>query len=111
MLNDQAYLLTSISGDKTYAYTQENPVKVGGGPTNERRYLNALLGPDGESIQYRRRGSCCPFKTPNGIMGGGMLDIYEIVYKDEHNEKPILLYINMYDADSLKAPVGFTFKQ
>ena len=115
MLNNNTYQLKDVSDDETYGYTKENPVKVGGaykdGAINERRFLNALLGPNGETIQYTRRGSCCTFKTPNGIMGGGLLDRYEIVYEEAHNEKPILLYINMYDYGILKAPKGFTFKQ
>lgn len=105
--------LTAISDDPTYGYKQENPVKVGGareqsGPANERRFLNALTGPNGETISYHRKGSCCPFKTPNGFAGGGLLDIYEVTY--EGLKKPIVIYINMYDAGELKAPQGFKFK-
>ena len=112
MLNNYTFKLTEISTDETYGYTTENPVKVGGvgwGPENERRYLNALTGPNGEEITYHRLGSCCPFNTPNGIMGGGMLDRYEIKYKGL--SKPIIIYINMYDQDHLKAPKGLKYKE
>ena len=112
-IDNNTFELTSISSDHTYGYTEANPIKVGGarqseGPSNERRFLNALLGPNGESIKYYRRGSCCNFKTDNGYFGGGLLDMYEVTY--EGLEKPVILYINMYDKEPLKAPKGFTFK-
>lgn len=113
-LDNYTFLLTEISTDETYGYTEGNPIKVGGarqseGPPNERRFLNALLGPNGEAVKYNRQGSCCHFSTPNGILGGGLLDRYEVTY--EGLEKPIILFINMYDKDGLKAPKGFTFKK
>jgi hypothetical protein len=114
MLDENSFRLTAISDDDSYGYTEKNPVKVGGvknnsGPLNERRFLNALLGPGGETLTYNRQGSCCPFKSRNGLMGSGLLDKYEVKY--DGLEKPLIIYINMYDAGELKAPKGFTFKQ
>lgn len=108
-LDDNTFRLDSISTDHTYGYTQENPIMVGGGPSNERRFLNALLGPNGEGITYNRTGSCCVFDSPNGMMGGGLLDRYEV--KIDGEAEPIFLYINMYDKGVLKAPTGFTFRK
>ena len=114
-INDQTFALSEIAVDETYGYTQKNPIKVGGakessGPLNERRFLNALLGPNGEAVTYNRRGSCCAFETPNGFINNtGLLDIYEVKY--EGLDKPITLYLNMYDPGELKAPKGFTFKK
>ena len=113
-LDANTFRLTTASPDSTYGYTPENPIHVGGalqqqGPSNQRRYLNALLGPNGESITYYRKGSCCAFNTKNGFMGGGLLDRYEVTW--ENNATPYILYINMYDAGELKAPKGFTFRQ
>lgn len=110
-INDNTYLLTKYSRDSTYAYTAANAVKVGGakdsnGPKNERRYLNALLGPNGEPTKYHRLGSCCNFKSPNGLFGGGVMDLYEVYWngcKDTLN-----IYINMYDEGNLEIPVGLT---
>lgn len=109
-----AFVLTEISSDNTYGYSEKNPIKVGGvknseGPLNERRFLNALSGPNGEDITYDRTGSCCPFKTENGFMGSGMLDRYEIKWTGQ--SKSVFLYINMYDEEKLMAPVGFTLKK
>lgn len=114
MLDENSFKLLAISDDDTYGYTEKNPVKVGGatnmsGPLNERKFLNALLGPGGQTLTYNRRGSCCPFKSPNGLMGSGLLDMYEVKY--EGLEKPLIIYINMYDPGELKAPKGLTFKQ
>lgn len=99
--------------DENYGYAEQNPVKVGGttssGPANERAYLNSLTGPNGEALTFVRKGSCCPFKTPNGIIDNtGMLDRYEVTYSGL--AKPVIIYINMYDKEELKAPKGFKFK-
>ncbi len=111
MLDDETYLLTEQSDDKSYGFEQSNPVKVGErSPQNERRFLNALLGPNGETIKYFRAGSCCPFKTPNGtIGGGGLLDRYRVFW--DGNKDTLNIYINMYDKGDLKIPVGFTAKK
>ena len=94
--NSSRFKITEVSADDTYGYTEKNPVKVGGGmngPANERKYLNSLTGPNGEEIKYERKGSCCQFETPNGFMGGGMLDRYEVTYRGL--PKPIIIYINI----------------
>ncbi|HEX5653307.1 MAG TPA: hypothetical protein VFX58_09545 [Chitinophagaceae bacterium] len=114
MLDNNTFELKEISSDETYGYSENNPVKVGGvkdseGPLNERRFLNALLGPNGETVSYSRKGSCCPFKTPNGFSGAGLLDRYEVSY--EGLEKPVYIFINMYDFGELRAPRGFSFKK
>jgi len=113
LVNDQMFLIKEYATDKTYGYTEKNPIMVGNGnegPKNERRFLNALAGPEGEQINYQRKGSCCHFYTQNGTFGDtGLLDMYEITY--EGLKTPITLYINMYDSDTLKVPVGFTLKK
>ena len=106
------FVITEIAVDKTYGLTPENPVEVGGvknseGPINERRYLNALAGPNGEPISYFRAGSCCPIKSENAIIGDRvLLDNYRVTWED--SEDTVSIFINMYDSGHLKAPVGFT---
>lgn len=105
--------ISSISTDNSYGSAQ-NPILVGGvsdsqGPANERRYLDLLAGPNGEKITYTRTKSCCPFSTENSAMGEGLLDIYAISY--DGLETPIELYINMYDYETLYAPVGLTIRK
>jgi hypothetical protein len=90
----------------SYGFTPDNPIRVGGGPDGQHAFLEALRGPEGQPIAWRRLGSCCEFETPNGLMGFGLLDMYEVHY--EGLERPVILYLDMYDAEPVAAPVGFT---
>jgi hypothetical protein len=112
--DDESFVITEISTDKTYGLTSKNPVEVGGnsvssGPANERKFLNMLAGPNGEKLSYYRAGSCCPIKSEKGLMGYAMLDNYRVTW--EGTSDTISIYINMYDRGVLKAPVGFTIKK
>jgi hypothetical protein len=114
------FLIKEYATDETYGYTETNPIMVGGarnneGPQNEQRFFNSLAGPLRFPVIYKRLYSCCPFYTKNGSIGSdgigrGRLDVYELSH-DSLNE-PVKLYINMYDSDVLKVPVGgFTIKK
>ena len=108
---DGLYLISSYASDKNYGYTEENPVMVGGvreGPSNERRYLNSLAGPNGEDLKFYRAGSCCPFKSKNGFDGVGLLDRYRVYW--EGSKDTLSIYINMYDEGTLFIPHGLTSK-
>ncbi len=113
-LDENSFLITQSTEDKSYGYAKSNPIKVGGrtgsGPQNQRRFLNGLLGPDGQKLIYYRAGSCCPFKTPNGLFDNtGMLDIYRVTWVGASDT--LSLYINLYDHGQLYVPVGFTGRQ
>ncbi|MEM7575798.1 MAG: 2-dehydro-3-deoxyphosphooctonate aldolase [Bacteroidota bacterium] len=106
-----AFDFTEMAEDPTYGYKPENPIMVGGavdseGPSNERKFIKCLAGPNGESLAFEREGSCCGFETENGIMGHGLLDVYLISW--EGQMEPVRLYINMYDYAPLKVPQGFS---
>ncbi|MDU1891908.1 MAG: hypothetical protein E6767_14570 [Dysgonomonas sp.] len=115
LLDENTFKVDVYSEDSTYGYTEKNPIMVGGsktfnGPRNERRFLNALMGAGGEPITYHRIGSCCGFDTKNGMEGKhGLLDKYSVMHKGL--KEPVILYINMYDSDLLKIPVGFKKKK
>ncbi|MDJ1479302.1 hypothetical protein QNI16_02325 [Cytophagaceae bacterium YF14B1] len=110
LLDSSTFSLTAVSEDSSYGYTAKNAIQTGGGAEGERRYLNALTGPNGETVTYIRLGSCCAFKTPNGIIDNtGLLDKYEVRY--EGLSKPVILYLNMYDSGDMKAPVNFGYKK
>jgi hypothetical protein len=114
LIDSKTFLLTSISTDLAYGLSEKKPIEVGGsdkgeGPLNERRFLNALAGPNGEKISYFRAGSCCPVKSKNGFMGTAMLDNYRVTW--EGAKDTLSIYINMYDYGELKAPVGFTIRK
>lgn len=114
--NNQSFEITEISTDPTYGFSEKNPIQVGGidtqeGPLNERRFLNALAGPNGEEISYYRAGSCCPIKSKNDPFGMGrvLLDNYRVTWKG--SQDTVSIYINIYDYAPLKAPVGFTISE
>jgi hypothetical protein len=114
LLDDRTFLLTEISNDPSYGYSNDNPIEVGGahlgeGPLNEKRYLNALAGPNGENVSYTRLGSCCAVSSMNGYGGMAMLDNYRVTW--EGSTDTVSLFINMYDHSNLKAPAGFTIKK
>ncbi len=114
--DNQTFELLEISDDATYGYSEKNPIQVGGvdkqsDPLNERRFLNALAGPNGEEVTYFRSGSCCPIKSQKDPLGLGivLLDKYRVTY--EGSKDTVSIYINMYDYGTLRAPKGFTIKK
>ena len=102
------FLIQATSPDATYGFTANNPVRVGGGRVrNQQRYLNALLGPRGETLSYEHEGSCCAFKIAEaGIDNEGQLDVYTITWKGR--KQPLRLYLNMYEEGPLAAPAGLS---
>lgn len=109
-----SFTVSTQSLDQAYGYAPDKPIKVGGadtstGPLRERMFLEQLSGPKGQALRYQRKGSCCPFATPNALIGGmGMLDVYEVWIGTEPT--PRTLYLNMYDFEQPAAPVGFLAK-
>ena len=96
-----------VSDDPAFATTKEHAVQVGGGamsaPARERHYLDALRGPSGEPIQYKRRGS-----LPLSAAGADttILDAYEVTYPGL--PQAAVLYFDAYHFDDrLVAPKGF----
>jgi hypothetical protein len=94
-----------VSDEPAFATTKEHAVQVGGGAmyvaARERRYLDALRGPMGEAVQYKRTGT-----VHVDVEGRTILDVYEVNHPGL--EKPILLYLDAYHFDdALKAPKGF----
>jgi len=72
---------------------------------NQERFLNALSGPNGEKVFFKKVTICCPFPTKNHEMGGGFLDQYEVTWVSL--KKPIKMYLNCYEKGDLMVPVGF----
>ncbi|MCB9134181.1 MAG: hypothetical protein H6636_02065 [Anaerolineales bacterium] len=86
-----------LSMDETYG-SLANPIKVGGGPldgpTREDVYLSTLRAPTGDMLTYESMGATA----------SGELDIFQI----QGLEAPILLFIDKYNFESLRAPTGFS---
>ena len=84
--------LKLMSDDKTYGYSDKNPIKVGskeeyGGPKAKRAYLALLLGPDGKPVTFNRLGS--GGSSPDG----NLLDMYQVTLADGQK---VILWLNMY---------------
>lgn len=114
LLNNKTYKLTKTATDKKYGYDQDYPVNIGFGTlkqrqTNAEKFLNALLGPNGEEITYTHDGNCCPFPTGKSELGSGMFDVYSITW--EGNSKPLTIYINIYEKGEVFIPKGLTAKK
>ncbi len=108
------FVLTNFSKDKKYGYDKDYPINVfyrnsNSEDINQKRFLNALSGPNGEVIIYTKTGICCPFPSKNVVTGGGFLDVYQITYEGLQN--PIVLYLNRYERGELSVPVGFGLKK
>lgn len=108
------FVLIAYSKDPKYGYNKDYPINVFYRNTrdesiNQERFLNALAGPKGEQINFKKLESCCPFPTKNSEMGAGFVDVYEITWQGQ--KKPLTLYVNMYDKGLLMVPMGLSLKK
>ncbi|RTY89106.1 2-dehydro-3-deoxyphosphooctonate aldolase [Flavobacterium sp. GT3R68] len=111
---DNTFVITQYSKDPKYGYNADYPINIFFRNTkdenvNQQRFLDALTGPNGEAIMYKKLESCCPFPTKRSEMGAGFLDVYEVTWKGQ--SKPVKLYINIYEKSVLMVPVGFGLKK
>jgi hypothetical protein len=109
LTKDNVFVITGHSKDPKYGYDKDYPINIFYKSTkddsiNQPRFLNALAGPAGEKIHYKKIENCCPFPTKRNEMGVGMLDIYEISW--DGLKKPLRLYLNIYEKGDVKVPVG-----
>lgn len=108
-----ARTIASVDSSELYGLIPQRPIKVGGnftnGVANQRKYLRAIRDAQGQAISYQRLGSCCGYPTKNGFDGYGLLDKYEVTYRDKDNvEQKVVFYISFYDFEEPKAVKGFT---
>lgn len=114
LTKDNTFIITEYSKDPKYGYHQDYPINLFYRNTinetiNQQRYLNALAGPNGELLSFKKLESCCPFPTKRSEMGAGFLEVYEVTW--EGLQKPIRLYLNIYEKGVLMVPVGFSIKK
>ena len=90
-----------ITTDESYGVSAGNPVKVGldgaSGPARELQYLNALRGPSGQALRFRRVGT--------SLAGTVILDVYELTY--EGLASAVRIYLDAYHFEEPAAPRGF----
>ena len=111
---DNTFAITLFSNDKKYGYDPDYPVNIFYQNTrnetlNETRFLNALAGPNGEKITFKRLETCCPFPTKRSDMGAGFLNVYELTWSGQ--KKPLTLYLNVYEKGILMVPMGLSLKK
>ncbi|WP_298223573.1 2-dehydro-3-deoxyphosphooctonate aldolase [Flavobacterium sp.] len=111
---NNTFVITEFSKDPKYGYDKDYPINVfyknaKDENINQQRYLNALAGPKGEKITYKKIETCCPFPTKNTEMGVGLLDVYEITW--EGQREPVRLHLNYLEKSTLMVPVGLTLKK
>ena len=112
--NENTFVITEFSKNPKYGYDQDFPINlyfrnIKEEPKNLERYFNALTGPKGEKIFYKKVATCCPFPTKKSEMGAGFIDIYEITWVGQ--KKPIRLYVNIFEKGILMVPTGFELKK
>ena len=88
----------SIASDTSYGYTEDNPVKLGGGEANaEERaaaYFSALGGPYGETLTY--------VKVETIESNDANLDVYEL----DLSGTPLTMYIDIDNYETPMSPDG-----
>lgn len=106
-----AFSSEMTSNDPEYGYTAQKPIELGGflrGSKYEGAhidYFQSLEGPNGETVEVKRLGSCCAFEDATMPFGGGMLDRYQLSYNGI--KKPVVIYVNLYKFNKPLAPKGF----
>ena len=104
-------LIEPSVNDVDYGLVANKPVKLGGFMRGTKHagyhieYFSSLVGPQGQSVSYRRLGRCCAFRDISLPFGAGFLDKYELTYKGIN--KPVVIYVNLYKYEQPKAPKGF----
>jgi hypothetical protein len=103
---DERVIITEVSADESYGFTPKNNIKVGT-IKNEYAFIAQLTGPNGEQISAVRTGSGWPVKSKNTPSGKAYLDKWQITY--EGLSDPIIIYLNGYDYEQPKCPLGLGF--
>jgi hypothetical protein len=114
LTKNNTFVITEVSKDLKYGYNKDYPVNIyyqnsTDNELNPVRFFDALTGPEGQKLAYKKVTRCCPFPSKRVETGAGLLDIYEV--KWEGLEVPKKIYINIYEKGIVMAPVGFTIKK
>ena len=111
---DNAFIITEFASDEKYGYDKDYPINIFYHRTtndsiNQSRFFNALAGPNGEKIFYKKVGVCCPFPSKKSVSGAALLDIYEVNWLGL--KTPKTLYLNIYEKSAVMIPIGFGMKK
>lgn len=110
---ENAFIITEYATDEKYGYDKDYPINIFYQQTkndsiNQQRFFNALTGPNGEKLFYKKVGICCPFPSKNSASGAALLDIYEVKWVGQ--KTPVNLYLNIYEKSEIMVPKGFGLK-
>lgn len=110
---ENAFIITEFATDEKYGYNKDYPINIYYQQTkndsiNQIRFFNALTGPNGEKLFYKKVGICCPFPSKNSVSGAALLDIYEVKWVGQ--KTPVTLYLNIYEKSEIRVPKGFGLK-
>lgn len=108
-VSDGPPITTLPAPSAEYGHDPAHPIRVGGGmgaggSKAQRRYLEGLAGPEGQTISYERAGSCCPYERGDGW---GLLDVYDVSWEGGSTQ----LYLSLYEEEELYVPQGLTARQ
>lgn len=100
------YILES-SKDTTYGYLATNSIKTGFPSSNNPKltlskmmqYLNSLRGPEGEKLSSALIGR---------VSGKGIGTVEKVIIRNSDSTFIRILYLSMYNRDTLHLPSGFT---
>ena len=110
--NDPKFDIKGTSSDKKYGYTEQKPIKVGGGTSAGYHFmfLQHLRGPNGEILEVNRIGSCGTYPNPDTTLtkfNEGVLTCFSI--KCPSFKKPKILYFDKYRTGDLYFPKELTW--
>ena len=102
--------INGVSDDPEYGYRAEKAIRTGGpGSSKQRAFLDQLRGPEGQAVTYHRTGVCGAYTDTAQPFGKAMIDCYTVRY--EGQAQPATLYLDLYRAEPLKVPQGFTLQK
>ena len=112
--NDPIFEIKGTSTDKKYGYTEEQPIKVGGGTSAGYHFMfiEHLRGPNGEKLFVNRIGSCGSYPNPDTTLtkyDNGVLTCFSIDCLSF--KKPRVLYFDKYRTGDLYIPKDCTWKE
>jgi len=104
--------IKGTSSDKKYGYTEEKPIKVGGGISAGYHFmfLKHLRGPKGEKLEASRIGSCGTYPNPDTTLtkfNEGDLTCFSINCPSFKKLK--FLYFDKYRTGELYIPKDLTW--
>jgi hypothetical protein len=99
-LDEKNMKITETSTDPTYAYTENNPAKIGDQPQSNGKYLNALKCQDGDKMHIKDMK----------LDYHGTKGLYYIVLKYDNKPDTTILFLLSSKYETVKAPKGFLFK-